>query len=113
MSHLHLQVALRAAVVGVRARGGGGEGVSHRSCRSRFLRSSPGYRQPVELSPVKPGNRIDVLPAAAGRLLVSVTVTVSPLLTISVGPGICMLLRTSRVDHRWRERSRSAPPLQP
>jgi hypothetical protein len=42
---------------------------------------------------LNPGKRIDVLPAAAGRLLVSVTVTVSPSVTINVGPGICMVLQ--------------------
>ena len=39
---------------------------------------------------LKPGNRIDVVPAAAGKLLVSVTVTVSPSFTISVGAGTCI-----------------------
>jgi hypothetical protein len=33
---------------------------------------------------------MDVLPAAAGRLLCSVTVTVSPLWTMRVGPGNCI-----------------------
>ncbi len=32
-----------------------------------------------------------MLPAAAGRLLVRVTVTVCPSVTISVGPGTCMV----------------------
>ena len=40
---------------------------------------------------LNPGNRIDVLPAAFGRLLVSVTVTVLPCVTISVGPGSCIV----------------------
>ena len=44
---------------------------------------------PVALT-VKPGNRIEVFPAAAGRLLVNVTVTGWPSVTISVGPGICI-----------------------
>ena len=34
---------------------------------------------------------IEVLPAPVGRLLVKVTVTVAPSVTISVGPGICIV----------------------
>jgi hypothetical protein len=37
-----------------------------------------------------PGNSMDVVPAATGRLFVSVTLTASPSLTIRVGPGICI-----------------------
>ena len=39
---------------------------------------------------LNPGNRIEVFPAAAGRLFVSVTETESPSVTINVGPGICI-----------------------
>ena len=41
------------------------------SCVSR-----PGYA--ADVVTLKPGNRIEVLPAAVGRLFVSVTVTVFP-----------------------------------
>ncbi|MGH3578774.1 MAG: hypothetical protein ACRDU0_14620, partial [Mycobacterium sp.] len=37
-----------------------------------------------------PGKMIEVLPAGAGRLLVSVTVNDVPSVTISVGPGSCI-----------------------
>src|SRR5438046_4408335 len=40
---------------------------------------------------VNPGNRIDVAPARVGRLLVKVTVTVWPWVTINVGPGSCIV----------------------
>src|SRR6266478_3668970 len=46
---------------------------------------------PPELATLKPGNRIDVLPAEAGRPLVSVTLTDCPSVTTSVGPGTCMV----------------------
>jgi hypothetical protein len=42
---------------------------------------------------VKPGNRIEVLPAAVGRLLVRLIVTVAPSATTMVGPGTCMVLQ--------------------
>ena len=47
-----------------------------------------------------PGNRIDVLPAAVGRLLVSFTVTWSPSVTISVGPGTCIVLQNGVTDRQ-------------
>jgi len=40
-----------------------------------------------------PGNRIEVLPAAVGRLLVKLIVTACPSVTIIVGPGTCMVLQ--------------------
>jgi len=39
---------------------------------------------------VNPWNTIEVLPAAAGKLFVSVTVKLVPSVTTSVGPGICI-----------------------
>src|SRR5882672_3681617 len=42
---------------------------------------------------LKPGNRMDVLPADAGRALVSVTLTWTPSVTTSVGPGTCIVLQ--------------------
>src|SRR5580692_4842009 len=39
----------------------------------------------------KPGKRIDVFPAEAGRLLVRVTVTGCPSVTTNVGPGTCIV----------------------
>jgi len=52
---------------------------------------------------LEPGNRIDVLPAAFGRLLVRFTVTVSPSLTINVGPGTCIVGHVARFDGRRRK----------
>jgi len=46
---------------------------------------------------LKPGNKIDVLPAAAGRPFCRLTVTVEPAVTISVGPGTCMVLQNGVV----------------
>ena len=46
---------------------------------------------------LKPGKRIEVLPAAAGRLFVSVTVTVWFSVTMSVGPGTCIELQNPLV----------------
>src|SRR5215469_7686275 len=40
---------------------------------------------------VKPGNKIEVLPAAVGRLLVSVMLTEAPSVTIIVGSGTCIV----------------------
>jgi hypothetical protein len=42
---------------------------------------------------LKPGNRIEVLPTAVGKLLVRLTVTVCPSVTTIVGPGTCMVLQ--------------------
>src|ERR1700739_2094824 len=40
---------------------------------------------------VKSGNTIEVLPAAVGRLLVRLTVTVVPSFTTNVGAGTCIV----------------------
>src|SRR5580704_7230991 len=40
----------------------------------------------------KPGKRIEVFPAAVGSWFTRLTVTVWPSVTISVGPGTCMVL---------------------
>jgi len=39
---------------------------------------------------VAPGNKMEVLPAAAGKWFVSVTVKASFSVTINVGPGNCI-----------------------
>ena len=51
--------------------------------------SSPGTPPVVETS--NPGKRMEVLPAPGGRLFVSVTWTVVPSVTTSVGPGTCIV----------------------
>jgi len=45
----------------------------------------------------KPGNKIEVLPAATGRLLVRLILTVCPCVTINVGPGTCIELQNAFV----------------
>jgi hypothetical protein len=46
----------------------------------------------VALTNSRPGKRIDVAPAAAGRAFVSVTVNGAFSVTIKVGPGTCIVL---------------------
>ena len=48
---------------------------------------------PLVLTSCKPGNKIEVFPAAAGRPFVSVTVNGVFSVTINVGPGTCIALQ--------------------
>ena len=62
---------------------------------------------------LNPGNRMDVLPAIGGRLLVRVTLTTCPSVTIRVGPGTCIV---PQVDTPWNEAGENVaavPALQP
>ena len=55
---------------------------------------------------------MEVLPADAGRLLVSVTVTGWPWVTISVGPGTCIVPQLAPVIAAGAK-SASDPAVQP
>ena len=60
----------------------------------------PGTPAPVPIGgliTLKPGNRIEVLPAAVGRPFDRLTVTRSPSWTMRVGPGTCIELQEALV----------------
>ena len=54
------------------------------------LRQQTCHAYQLVVTEAAPGNKIEVLPAGVGKLFVSVTVKVTPSLTTSVGPGICI-----------------------
>src|SRR5205809_4151007 len=55
---------------------------------------------------LKPGNRIEVLPAALGRPFSRVTVTTAFSWTISVGPGTCIVGQVRSEEHTSELQSR-------
>jgi hypothetical protein len=55
----------------------------------------PGCVSVAAAETLKPGNSIEVLPTADGNWFTRLTVTVWPSVTISVGPGTCMLLHVA------------------